>query len=136
MENKRMEKTITVSFPGGKKVNAMAGDRLIATDQPIEDGGQGTAPSPFALFLASIATCAGYYALQFCLSRSIATDGMSCTAAFSYDEQQHRYTSVRIVCKLPGGFPEKYREAIVRAMDSCTVKKHLVLPPTFEVTAA
>jgi uncharacterized OsmC-like protein len=130
-----MEKTITVSFPGGKKVNALAGDRLIATDQPIEDGGQGTAPSPFALFLASIATCAGYYALQFCLSRSIATDGMSCTAAFSYDEQQHRYTSVRIVCKLPSGFPEKYRDAIVRAMDSCTVKKHLMQPPTFEVTA-
>ena len=130
-----MEKTITVSFPGGKKVTALVGDRLIATDQPIEDGGQGTAPSPFALFLASIATCAGYYALQFCLSRSIATDGMFCTAAFLYDEQLHRYTSVRIALKLPTGFPDKYRDAIVRAMDSCAVKKHLLQPPTFEVTA-
>ena len=54
-----MEKAINVTFPGGRKVIAQAGDQLIATDQPIEDGGQGTAPSPFMLFLASLATCAG-----------------------------------------------------------------------------
>jgi ribosomal protein S12 methylthiotransferase accessory factor len=129
-----MEKVINVTFPGGKKVIAQTGDRLIATDQPIEDGGQGTAPSPFMLFLASLATCAGYYALQFCLSRSIATNGMSCKAVFSFDEQLHRYTSVRIALTLPKGFPDKYRDAIVRAMDSCTVKKHLLQPPKFEIT--
>ena len=130
-----MEKLINVSFPGGKKVIAQVGDRLIATDQSAESGGEGSAPEPFTLFLASLATCAGYYALQFCLSRDISTHGMSCKAAFSYNEQEHRYTLVRIILTLPQGFPDKYRNAIVRAMDSCAVKKHLLQPPKFELTA-
>jgi hypothetical protein len=33
------------------------------------------------------------------------------------------------------GLPQKYRDAIVRAMDSCAVKKHLLLPPEFEIAA-
>jgi uncharacterized OsmC-like protein len=130
-----LEKIISVGFPGGKKVTARIGDRLIATDQSVESGGEGSAPEPFTLFLASIATCAGYYALQFCLSRDIQTDGMSCMAVFSYDEQVRRYTTVRIALTLPQGFPQKYRDAIVRAMDSCAVKKHLFLPPKFEIAA-
>jgi uncharacterized OsmC-like protein len=130
-----MEKIIDVSFPGGKKVVAQIGSVLVPTDQPIEDGGNGSAPAPFALFLASIATCAGYYALQFCLSRAIATEGMSCRAAFTYSEPEHRYTACRIVLTLPPGFPEKYRDAVVRAMDSCAVKKHLLQPPAFELSA-
>jgi uncharacterized OsmC-like protein len=129
-----MEKIFIVSFPGGKKVVAQTGDRLIATDQSVESGGEGAAPEPFTLFLASLATCAGYYALQFCLSRDISTTGMSCRAVFSYDEKERRYTSVRIALKLPDGFPDKYRDAIVRAMDSCAVKKHLMQPPKFELS--
>jgi ribosomal protein S12 methylthiotransferase accessory factor len=53
-----MEKIINVSFPGGKKVIAQMGDKLIATDQSVESGGEGSAPEPFTLFLASLATCA------------------------------------------------------------------------------
>ena len=51
-----MEKTIEVSFPGGKKVDGKTANMIIKTDQPIKDGGEGTAPEPFLLFLASIAT--------------------------------------------------------------------------------
>ena len=131
-----MEKTIEVNFPGGKRVNAIVNGQTIATDQPVEDGGNGSAPAPFALFLASLATCVGYYALQFCLSRNIATQGMSCKAAFTYSEQERRYTACRIMLTPPAGFPEKYRDAIVRAMDSCAVKKHLLNPPTFEISTA
>jgi uncharacterized OsmC-like protein len=128
-----MEKIIDVRFPGGKKVVAQVGDNSIATDQPVADGGEGSAPAPFALFLASIAACAGYYALQFCLSRSIRTEGMACRAVFSFNEQEHRFTAVRIVLALPKNFPVKYKDAIVRAMDSCAVKKHLLQPPSFEM---
>lgn len=130
-----MERTIDVSFPGGKKVAAHTGGMTIPTDQPVEDGGDGSAPPPFALFLASIATCAGYYALQFCLSRDIPTEGMSCRMVLTFDENVRRYTAVRIALKLPAGFPDKYRVAIVRAMESCSVKKHILQPPSFDITA-
>ncbi len=57
-----MIKTIEVGFPGGKRVDAIIDDRLIQTDQRAENGGEGSAPEPFELFLASIATCAGIFA--------------------------------------------------------------------------
>jgi ribosomal protein S12 methylthiotransferase accessory factor len=34
---------------------------------------------------------------------------------------------------LPAGFPEKYREAVIRAADQCAVKKHLLDPPTIRI---
>ena len=52
---------IEVSFPGGKRVDATFGGFTIRTDQPVSAGGQGSAPEPSALFLASLATCAGIY---------------------------------------------------------------------------
>ena len=128
-----MEKIISVGFPGGKKVYAEIDGRRIATDQPVDSGGEGSAPEPFALFLSSIATCAGYYALQFCLSRAIPTEGMSLTATCTYDENGHRYVAYAIELTLPQGFPDKYRDAIVRAMDSCAVKKHILNPPEFKI---
>ena len=130
-----MQKIINVSFPGGKKVNAEIGGQIIPTDQPVDDGGEGSAPAPFLLFLASLATCAGYYSLQFCLSRNISTNGMSLQTTCTFDEAEHRYTAMDIALTLPAGFPEKYRDAIVRAMDLCTVKKHILNPPKFTVGA-
>ena len=57
-----MSLVIDVQFPGGKKIDAKIGDVLINTDQSVMAGGEGSAPEPFQLFLASIATCAGIYA--------------------------------------------------------------------------
>ncbi len=66
-----MNKEIRVTFPGGLRVDAEYKGRLIQTDQPVYQGGEGTAPAPFDLFLASIATCSGFYVLAFCQNRGI-----------------------------------------------------------------
>ena len=58
-----------MSFPGGRAVDARIGEHLVRTDQPEKYGGGGAAPPPFDLFLASIGTCAGFYALRFCQKR-------------------------------------------------------------------
>ena len=51
-----------VRFPGGVAVEAIHAGMTIRTDQPVAAGGAGSAPSPFGLFLVSIATCADFYA--------------------------------------------------------------------------
>jgi len=56
---------VEVSFPGGTKIDAQIGEFMINTDQATANGGDESAPEPFQLFLASIATCAGIYALSF-----------------------------------------------------------------------
>ncbi len=65
--------TTVVRFPGGKRVDAEHAGFTIRTDQPAELDGEGTAPTPFDLFLASIATCAGIYVKGFCNSRRFDT---------------------------------------------------------------
>lgn len=132
-----MKKTVLdVSFPGGKRVDAKMGEFVIKSDQPAFYGGDGSAPEPFQLFLASIATCAGIYALSFCQSRQINTDSMSLTMECEWDEEKKRYQKFSIDLKLPEGFSEKYKKAVIKSMDLCAVKKHMIDPPEFEITTS
>jgi uncharacterized OsmC-like protein len=131
-----MPKIIRVSFPGGKRVDAEIDGVLVHTDQSTGHGGTETAPEPFQLFLASIATCAGFYAIEFCHSRKLPTLGMELTLTCDFDAELKRYTKMGIELRLPAGFPEKYEPAIVRSMDLCAVKKHLMNPPVFELRAS
>ena len=125
--------TMTVSFPGGKRVDASFDDFDIATDQAVDSGGEGSAPEPFDYFLASLATCAGIYVLGFCQKRNIPYDGISLSQSWDREEKTNRLTMVRISIEVPEGFPEKYRDALVRVANQCTVKKTLENPPEFVV---
>jgi putative redox protein len=131
-----MSGKIDVTFPGGKRVNATIGGMLIRTDQTVENGGTGTAPEPFQLFLASIATCAGIYALEFCRARELSSERMTLTMHCEWDEKKHAIEKMTIDLKLPPGFPDRYRKAIVRVMDLCSVKKHILNPPEFVITTS
>lgn len=118
---------LRVTFPGNLQVNAEYGPFVIETNQ------DGSAPPPFALFLASIGTCAGIYVLSFCKQRGIPTDGLEIIQRMESDPVTHMIKKVILDIHLPAGFPEKYREAVIRAADQCAVKKHLAEPPAFEI---
>jgi ribosomal protein S12 methylthiotransferase accessory factor len=128
-----MDKHITVTFSGGKKVNAHIGDVCVLSDQPVSDGGEGTAPSPFYLFLGSLATCAGFYVVDFCQARSLSLDGLSLDLECTYDKEKKRYNRISFKLTLPEGFPDKYRTAILRAIDLCSVKRHILEAPEFSI---
>jgi putative redox protein len=123
---------IAVSLREGKKVWAKVKDFDIETDQSERGGGGGTAPAPFDLFLASIATCAGYYVLDFCHARKIPTDNVRLLMRTERNPEKRMIDKVSIEVQLPADFPEKYKPAVVRAVDLCSVKKHIVQAPEFE----
>jgi len=127
-----------ITFSGGEKVNAEINGRTILTDQSVENGGEGSAPSPFEYFLSSLGTCAGIYVLSFCKQRQIATEGLMLTQRMSFDateDGRKRLSKVDLEITLPPGFPEKYRNAIVKTAELCSVKKAIMNPPEFVVTA-
>ena len=128
--------TMKITFPGGVAVDAEFRGLTVHTDQRVDHGGGGTGPEPFELFLASLGTCAGLYALRFCQQRGIDTTGLGLTLDTEKDPSGTRTGTVRLAIDLPAGFPEKYREAIVRAADQCAVKRHILEAPRFEVTAS
>jgi ribosomal protein S12 methylthiotransferase accessory factor len=127
------KKGITVRFSGGLKVDAEYHGFTIKTDQPFHQGGEGSAPAPFDLFLASLATCAGFYVLAFCLGRKLSTDGIDISMAMEKDPETKMIAKITIRVDLPPGFPEKYKVAIAKAVDHCGVKVHILKPPAFEI---
>jgi ribosomal protein S12 methylthiotransferase accessory factor len=132
-QSRRDARRMEITFPGGARVDAFHAGCWIHTDQPASAGGGGSAPSPFDLFLASIGTCAGFYALRFCQMRGLDTDGLALSLTADRDQTGKRVERVRIAVTLPHLFPEKYRKAIVRAVDECAVKRTLTEPPRFEI---
>ncbi len=124
---------MTISFEEKKKVNAVYNEMLIKTDQSVASGGEGTAPEPFTLFLASIGTCAGIYVKSFCDQRGISASGIKLTQSMKYDPARKLVERIIIDIKLPPDFPDKYKEAVIKAADVCTVKRHLADPPLIEV---
>jgi putative redox protein len=125
---------MVIDFPGGARVDAHFGPYNIMTDQPPMGGGQGSAPTPFSLFLASLGTCAGIYVLGFCRQRNLPTEGIRLVQSVERDPITHMVSSVALTIHLPAGFPEKYRDAVIRSAEQCAVKKHLENPPKIAVT--
>ena len=131
-----MQVDMTVRFPGGKKVEAEYKGYGILTDQPEVAGGEGAAPSPFDLFLASLGTCAGYYVLAFCQQRDLPTDDIRLSLRTVRDDATRLLSDVKIHVHLPESFPERYVKACVGAASLCTVKKHLQNPPSISLEAS
>lgn len=127
---------IVVSFPGEKKVtSAEYKGFTIRTGQPESSGGDGSAPTPFDLFLVSIATCAAAYALYFCDNRGIPTSDIRIVERIDRDPESHMVKKISIDVELPADFPSKYVKALLKSVDMCTVKKHLFDPPEFDIKA-
>lgn len=128
--------SMEITFPGGVAVNAQFKGFEIETDQPEVNGGSNSAPSPFDLFLVSLGTCAGFFALRLCQQRQLPTDGLRLTMTSEKNPETKRLDSVGITIHLPADFPEKYRGAIIRATDQCAVKQALLQPPSITVDTA
>jgi putative redox protein len=128
------KKNMIVSFPGEKRVDVHYGDFTIHTDQMVKNGGGASAPQPFDLFFASMATCAGISVLEYCTDNGLSTDGLGVELIAEFDAKERRYTTVQIDINLPDGFPENHKEGILREAESCSVKNHILTPPTFSTT--
>jgi len=125
---------IEVYFDGGRKVNANIKGFTIKTDQQIKAGGEGSAPEPFTLFLASIATCAGVYVQSFCIQREIPADEITLSMDYEVDPIAKMIALIRINIHVPDDFPVKYESAVINAAALCTVKKHLSEKIQSEIT--
>jgi len=122
-----------IDFPGGARVDAHFGPYTVNTDQPSMGGGQGSAPTPFAVFLASLGTCAGIYVLGFCQQRGISAEGVRIMQRMHSNPFTRMVEKVELEIQVPPDFPEKYYDALVRSAEQCAVKKHFENPPTFEI---
>ena len=95
-----------ISFPGGKKVDAHFKGFTIKTDQKEKDGGEGSAPTPTFMFFASLGTCAGIYALEFCKKRKLETEKLKLELEFISNKKTRMIEKISMKLTLPPDFPE------------------------------
>ena len=116
---------ISIYFDGNKKVNAVIDGFTVKTDQPMQSGGDNSAPTPFSLFLASLGTCAGIYVKGFCDQRGIDTTNIRIDMDYNYDPIQKLIVKFIMFIHIPDDFPEQYEAAVVKTASLCAVKRHL-----------
>jgi putative redox protein len=123
---------LVVTLPRRRRVDVTVGAHVLHTDQPVTNGGDDTAPSPFEIFLASLGACAGIFVQGFCAARRIPYEDIRIFERPDYDDRG-ALRAVALEISLPGGFPEQYRDALVRAVEGCSVKRAIAMQP--EITA-
>lgn len=121
-----------IDFPGGARVDAHFGPYSVKTDQPSPSG-EASAPTPFAVFLSSLGTCAGIYVLGFCQQRGLPTDGIRIVQGVQSNPVTGMVEKIDLEIQVPPSFPQKYYGALIRAADQCKVKKTIENPPKFNV---
>ncbi len=118
---------------GGKKVFTEYKGFTVKTDQSEKAGGGGEFPEPFDMFLSSIGSCAGIFVFGFCQAREISTDGVSLVMNMYKNPETGLIGKITMEIRLPADFPDKYKDAVIKAADLCYVKRHLINPPEFNI---
>jgi putative redox protein len=107
------------------------GHRVIC-DQPIDNGGYDKGMSPPEFLLASLATCAAYYATQYLKTRKLPAEDLQVRASAEKAAQPARLSSFHIEVTTPD-LDERHQAGILRAVKACLIHNTLLGRPSIEV---
>ncbi len=113
-----------ITFEGNKKVKVRVKDFDVWTDQPKEQGGDGSAPTPIDLFLASLGSCCGVFVLNF-LKQHALPENVYLTLDPVWNINEYVIDKINVVIHVPAGFPEKYENALIEVAKRCLVARHV-----------
>lgn len=123
---------ITVSYEGGDRLKIDVRGHSVVADQPVEDGGEDTGPTPTELFAASLAACVMHYAQRFLRRHNLSTDGLRVTCDYAWAEGPHRVGSFDLEVDAPGLVDSK-RAAFSRVIEHCTVHASITHAPAISI---
>jgi putative redox protein len=125
-----------IHFIDGTKFEVRSRAHSVICDQPASNGGADEGMTPPEFLLASLGTCAGFYALQYLKSRSLSTEGLTVRVTAEKAMQPARLGSFRVEVVAPAAGDDRHREAILRAVKSCLIHNTMLHAPTIEIVLA
>jgi len=126
-------KPITVTWDGGVRFTADVRGHKITVDQPPQGGGQDAGPMPLELLPTALGTCVALFVEQFLVTRRLDATGLKVEVFTAAETSPHRIGRFEVSVSVPKGVPAQYREALVRAAESCTVHHTLTHQPEIAV---
>ena len=120
---------VTVEYVGAVQFEVKARNHTIACDQPEENGGFDEGMTPPEFLLASLGTCAGYYAAEYLKTRQLPAVGMRIQVLAEKAKSPARLSSIKITVHLPTTLDNRSHEGVIRAIHSCLIHNTLLNPP-------
>jgi len=125
---------VEVRYQGGDRFVVVVRGHEWVVDQPIDDGGQDTGPSPVEMFVGSLAACVGFYAERFLRRHGLPVEALAVQADFSFaEERPARVGSVIVRIRLPVAIPSSYRDRLAKVVEHCTVHNSIRVAPAIRV---
>jgi len=123
---------VSAQYLGDWKFEVAARGHRLICDQPVEDGGSDAGVSPPEFLLASLATCAAYYAAQYLKSRKLAAGDLKVRVSAEKAAQPARLASFRIEVAV-SGLDAHHEAGILRAVNACLIHNTLLSVPSIDV---
>jgi len=123
---------VSTSYLGGTKFEVVARGHRVICDQPIDNGGSDEGMTPPEFLLASLATCAGYYAAQYLKTRGLPADRLKVRVTAEKATQPARLASFEIDVTAPG-LDERHEAGVLRAVKACLIHNTLLGGPHIDV---
>ena len=120
---------VTVEHLGGMQFEIRARQHRIASDQPVESGGFDEGMTPPELLLASLGSCAGFYATQYLRKRGLSQEGTVVRVFAAKAANPPRIGGFRIEVEVPSEMSEEHRAGIEEAVRHCLIHNTLLNPP-------
>ena len=124
---------ITVNHLGAVQFEIKARQHTIVSDQPPENGGFDEGMTPPELLLASLGSCAAYYAADYLRRHGLAKEGTRVRVHADKVKNPARVDNIRIEVELPIECSDEDREGVDRAVHGCLIHNTLLRPPKMEI---
>jgi len=124
---------VTVEHLGAVQFEIRARQHTISCDQPAENGGYDEGMTPPELLLASLASCAGFYAAQYLRKYKLATKGTRVRVTADKAKEPARVDNFHIEVESPRDLTEEHRVGMERAVHHCLIHNTLLHPPKINI---
>ncbi|MFH1757980.1 MAG: OsmC family protein [Pseudomonadota bacterium] len=112
---------------------ALCGGHEVLTDQHQAEGGTDKAMTPAELFIASIGTCIGVYAVRFCNRHNLPTEGLKILMDWTVVKDPWRIGSIKAEIHYPHDIPETEKKGLLRMAEACFVHETILHKPEIVV---
>lgn len=124
---------VSVEHLGAVQFEIRARDHVIASDQPRENGGFDEGMTPPELLLASLGSCAAYYAAEYLRKKNLASEGTRVRVSADKLKGPARMDNFRIGVDSPVPLTQEQREQMEAAVHHCLVHNTLLHPPSISI---
>ena len=127
---------VTVEHLGAVQFEIKARQHVIISDQPAESKGFDEGMTPPELLLASLGSCAAYYAVDYLTRNNIEREGVRVRVGAEKAKAPFRLDNFTIVVEVEGELDSAQMAGVEEAVHRCLIHNTLLKPPTIEVAVA